>query len=241
MNYITSLKEKDNRKALYAALIFMMLMLLFFLLVSLDEPDPPLQEEIIELEFGGELEGGSAASEQPTEEVVEETVTESAKQVDTQDESPVVVASGQGNSHTSTNTQEAKPDPVDNSLGFPGGGGGTTGGNGNGTGFGDGNGVDGDGGTGVGPGMGKNNLNRKCIDKGGLSVQTQEEGKVAVDIWVNDKGEVVQVKFNPSKSNSPSNYLIGLAKRYAKTRMYEKLLGAPKQFVGTQVYNFTKE
>jgi hypothetical protein len=151
-----------------------------------------------------------------------------------------VVASGQGSSHTSTNTQEAKPDPVDNSLGFPGGGGGTTGGNGNGSGFGDGNGVDGDGGSGIGPGMGKENLTRKCIDKGGLPVQTQEEGKVVIDVWVNDKGEVVKVKLN-SRTNTPSNNLIGLAKRYAKTRLYQKLLGAPTQFVGSVTYNFTKE
>jgi hypothetical protein len=240
MEFIGSLKEKDNRKALYAALIFMMLMLLFFLLVSLDEPDPPFQEDIIELEFGGELEGGSAASEQQTEEVVEETVTESAEQVDTQDESPVVVASGQGASSSSTNTQEAKPDPVDNSLGFPGGGGGTTGGNGGGAGFGAGDGVNGEGGSGVGEGMGKTNLNRKCIDKGGMPEQTQLEGKVVIDIWVNDKGEVVSVKLNP-KTNTPSNILINLAKRYAKTRLYEKLLGAPKQLVGSVTYNFTKE
>ena len=239
MEFIRSLKEKDNRKALYAALIFMMLMLLFFLLVSLDEPDPPLQEEIIEIEFGGELEGGSAASAQETK-VTKESVAESAEQVDTQDESSVVVASGQGTSSTSTNTQETKPYPVDNSLGFPGGGGGTTAGGGGGSGFGDGNGVDGDGGTGVGPGMGKENLNRKCIDKGGLPVQTQEEGKVVIDVWVNDKGEVVTVRLN-SKTNTPSNNLIGLAKRFAKTRLYEKLLGAPKQFVGSVTYNFTKE
>jgi len=239
MEFIRSLKEKDNRKALYAALIFMMLMLLFFLLVSLDEPDPPLQEEIIELEFGGELEGGSAASQEVTEEIVEETVTESAEQVDTQDESAVVVPSGQGTSSTSSNIEEVKPDPVDNSLGFPGGGG-TTGGTGNGPGFGAGTGLEGDGGTGIGPGMGKENLNRKCIDKGGLPVQTQEEGKVVIDIWVNDKGEVVSVKLN-SKTNTPSNTLIGLAKRYAKTRLYEKLLGAPNQFVGSVTYNFTKE
>ena len=240
MEFIGSFKEKDNRKALYAALIFMMLMLLFFLLVSLDEPDPPFQEEIIEIEFGGELEGGSAASLQQTQEFIEETVTESAEQVDTQDESSVVVPSGQANSSTSTNTQEAKPDPVDNSLGFPGGVGGTSAGIGKGTGFGEGTGHEGDGGTGVGPGMGKENLNRKCIDEGGLPVQTQEEGKVVIDIWVNDKGEVVSVKLN-SKTNTPSNVLIGLAKRYAKTRLYEKLLGSPKQYVGSVTYNFTKE
>jgi len=240
MEFIGSLKEKDNRKALYAALIFMMLMLLFFLLVSLDEPDPPFQEEIIEIEFGGELEGGSAASESQSDEVVEETVTESAEQVDTQDESPVVVPSGQGSSSTSTNTEEVKPDPVDNSLGFPGGNGGTTDGTGTGPGFGAGTGLEGAGGTGVGPGMGKENLNRKCIDKGGLPVQTQEEGKVVIDVWVNDKGEVVKVKLN-SKTNTPSNNLIGLAKRFAKTRLYEKLLGAPNQYVGSVTYNFTKE
>lgn len=240
MEFIGSLKKKDNRKALYAALIFMMLMLLFFLLVSLDEPDPPIQEEIIEIEFGGELAGGSASSEQTTEEVVEETVTESAEPVDTQDESPVVVPSGQGTSSTSTNTQEAKPDPVDNSLGFPGGAGGNTGGNGTGPGFGNGTGVDGDGGTGTGPGMGTENLSRKLIDAGSVPVQTQEEGTVVLDIWVNDKGEVVTVKLN-SKTNTPSSTLIGLAKRYAKTRLYDKLLGAPNQFVGSVAYNFTKE
>lgn len=240
MEFVKSLKEKDNRKALYAALIFMMLMLLFFLLVSLDEPDPPIQEEIIDIEFGGELAGGSASSEQTTEEVIEETVTESAEPVDTQDESPVVVPSGQGTSSTSTNTQEAKPDPVDNSLGFPGGAGGNTGGNGTGSGFGDGTGVDGDGGTGTGPGMGTENLSRKLIDAGSVPVQTQEEGTVVLDIWVNDKGEVVTVKLN-SKTNTPSSTLIGLAKRYAKTRLYDKLLGAPNQFVGSVAYNFTKE
>ena len=240
MEFIGSLKEKDKRKAVYAALIFMMLMLLFFLLVSLDEPDPPFQEEIIELEFGGELEGGSAASQEVTDEVVEETVTESAEHVDTQEESTVVVTSGQGSSSTSSNTEETKPDPVDNSLGFPGGGGGTTGGNGGGSGFGEGDGVDGNGGTGTGPGMGTENLKRKCIDKGGLPVQTQEEGKVVIDVWVNDKGEVVKVKLN-SKTNTPSNTLIGLAKRYARTRLYEKLLGAPNQYVGSVTYNFTKE
>ncbi len=241
MEVVKSLKEKDNRKALYAALIFMMLMLLFFLLVSLDEPDPPMQEEIIEIEFGGELEGGSAASEEITEEVVEETVTESAEEIETQEESPVVVASGQNqSSSTSTNTQEAKPDPVDNSLGFPGGGGTTGSGTGNGPGFGNGTGLNGDGGKGVDDGMGTENLSRKCIDKGGLPVQTQEEGKVVIDVWVNDKGEVVKVKLN-SKTNTASNNLIGLAKRFAKTRLYQKLLGAPTQFVGSVTYNFTKE
>lgn len=239
MVFIGSLKEKDNRKALYAALIFMMLMLLFFLLVSMDEPDPPLQEEIVEveIEFGSPVAGGSAANTQ-SEQQVENTVQESAQEIDTQEEeSPVVQHSGQGNSSTSTNTTQETP-AVDDAFTF-GGNGGNTNGGGNGPGFGDGDGVDGDGGTGTGPGT--ENLKRKVIDRGGITAQSQEEGKVAIDIWVNDKGEVVKTRFNPNKSNSPSSYLIGLATKWAKTMQYEKLLGAPVQFVGTQVFNFTKQ
>lgn len=241
MEFIGSLKEKDNRKALYAALIFMMLMLLFFLLVSMDEPDPPLQEKIIEIEmeFGSPPMGGSAANNQSSEQVVN-SVQESAQEVDTQDESTVVVPSGQGENHSTNNTTEETP-KVDDAFTF-GGNGGNTSGNGNGPKFGNGDGV-GDGGEGNSPGSGfeTNNLKRKVVDKGGITAQSQEEGKVAIDIWVNDKGEVVKTRFNPNKSNSPSSYLIGLATKWAKTMQYEKLLGAPTQYVGTQVFNFTKQ
>ena len=105
---------------------------------------------------------------------------------------------------------------------------------------GDGNGHDGKGNNGQGEGEGTINLKRKIIDKGGITAQSQEEGKVAIDIWVNDKGEVVKTKLNASKSNSPSQYLIGLAKKWAKTMQYEKSLGSPTQYVGYQVFSFTK-
>jgi len=107
-------------------------------------------------------------------------------------------------------------------------------GNGNGDGV-------GEGGQGTDTGAGTTNLKRKVINYGGITAQSQEEGKVAIDIWVNDKGEVVKTRFNPNKSNSPSSYLIGLATKWAKTMQYEKLLGAPTQYVGTQVFNFTKQ
>lgn len=239
MNFIATLKEKDNRKALYAALIFMMLMLLFFLLVSMDEPDPPLQEKIVEveIEFGAPEMGGSAANSDSQEEVVN-TVSETAQDIETQEDSPVYQASGNGTSTTSNETQEEQP-KVDEGLTF-GGNGGNTGGNGNGPGFGSGDGV-GDGGQGNSAGSGTTNLNRKVIDYGGITAQSQQEGKVAIDIWVNDKGEVVKVKFNPSKSNTASDYLIGLAKKWAFTMQYDKSLGSPTQFVGSQVFNFKKQ
>lgn len=234
-------EKKDTRKAIYAALIFLKLLILFFLLVSMDEPDPPLKEEIIEVEidFGGEAGGSSPSSESSSEST--NSVTESAQEVDQQEESPVVVPSGSGSSPKATNTQpvEETPQP-DNSLGFPSGNGGDTNGNNNGPGFGDRDGHDGNGPSGPGEGEGTVNLKRKIVDKGGITAQSQEEGKVAIDIWVNDKGEVVKTKLNASKSNSPSQYLIGLAKKWAKTMQYEKSLGSPTQYVGYQVFSFTK-
>ena len=49
---IQALREEDHRRALYAALVFIMLLILFFLLVSLEVPDPPLEEEIVEISAG---------------------------------------------------------------------------------------------------------------------------------------------------------------------------------------------
>jgi len=242
MNFIATLKEKDNRKALYAALIFMMLMLLFFLLVSMNEPDPPLQEKVIEveIEFGGESGGGSPSSE--SSETIVNTVSEAAQDIETQEEvSPVQQNTAQGTKPNSNNTQEEQPDKVDNELGFkPGGNKGTNGEEGEGDKQGDGfkDGDKGDGPKGDGP---KTNLNRKVANYGGITAQSQEEGKVAIDIWVNEKGEVVKVKFNPTKSNTASDYLIGLAKKWAYTMEYEKSLGSPTQFVGYQVFNFKKQ
>lgn len=240
MNFIGTLKKKDNRKALYAALIFMMLMLLFFLLVSMDEPDPPLKEKVIEIEieFGGESGGGSPNLE--SSETTTNTVSESAQDIETQDDSPVHQDDGQGSSADSDNTQEEQPDKVDSDLGFkPGGNGGS---NGNNTGDETGDGLtSGHGGNGPDGEGSKTNLNRKVVNYGGITAQSQQEGKVAIDIWVNDKGEVVKVKFNPSKSNTASDYLIGLAKKWAFTMEYEKSLGSPTQFVGYQVFNFKKQ
>tara|TARA_B100000809_G_C15119912_1_gene523914 strand:+ start:1905 stop:2630 length:726 start_codon:yes stop_codon:yes gene_type:complete len=241
MNFIVGLKEKDNRKALYAALIFMMLMLLFFLLVSMNEPDPPLKEKVIEveIEFGGEPGGGSPRSE--SSETITNTVTESAQDIETQEESSVQQNTAQGTNANSNNTQEEQPDKVDSELGFkPGGNKGTNGEDGEddkqGGGFKDGD--KGDGPKGFGA---KTNLNRKVANYGGITAQSQQEGKVAIDIWVNDKGEVVKVKYNPSNSNTASDYLIGLAKKWAYTMAYEKSLGSPTQFVGHQVFTFKKQ
>jgi hypothetical protein len=68
----------------------------------------------------------------------------------------------------------------------------------------------------------------------------QEEGDIALDIWVDASGAVVSTKYKESKSTSASNYLIDLARKAAKTTKYDKKPGASVEHVGYQVFSFTK-
>ena len=241
MRFIKALKEEDERKALMATLLFILLMVLFFLLASMEIPDPPLEEEIIEIEmdFGAEPEGGSSSSEQP----VTEPVTEAAEHVDTQEESPVQVVSGNGSSSNSQNTTTPDPDPdpeptYDQSLAFGGNSSGNT--TGDGTGFGQGQGVDGNG-PGTSGGPGETNTSRKLLSSDKITEQTQDEGVIALDLYVNEFGKVVRVKYNEAKSNGGKDYLITIAKKNAMTFKYEPIPGAPVQFVGTVPFKFVKQ
>jgi hypothetical protein len=243
MKFLKALKNEDDRKALAASLIFMMILLLFFLLAGFEVPDPPLQEKIVEveIEFGSQPIGGSASNSENIQEVTQVT-TPPSQDIDTQEESPVTVNDGQANtnqetSNTSTQTEEPK---VDNTFTF-GGNGGNTSGNGSGTGFGNGDGVGGNGhGDTPGDGSSTYNTKRKLIDKGGITAQTQEEGKIALDIWVDENGNVVRTKYNASHSTSGSENLKTLARKWAFTLQYDKLLGAPVQHVGYKVFTFKK-
>ena len=99
-------------------------------------------------------------------------------------------------------------------------------------------------GEGVGSGVGDSgdpeltNLNRKIINYGEIKVSPQEEGKVSLYIWVNEGGDVVRVKFDPTNSNTSSDYLISLAKKWAFTMKYEKVANSQVQWVGYEIFNF---
>ena len=242
MSFLKALKNEDHRKALYASLIFMMILLLFFLLAGFEVPDPPLEEKIVEveIEFGSQPIGGSSSNSESIQEVTQVT-TPPSQEVDTQEDSPVVVNSGHSNSHqeTTNTTSETEQPKVDDAFSFDGNGGNTIG-NGTGTGFGDGDGVGGNG-PGNTPGDGNaTNRKRKLIDAGGITAQTQEEGKIALDIWVDENGNVVRTKYNASHSTSGSENLKTLARKWAFTLQYDKLLGAPVQHVGYKVFTFKK-
>ena len=242
MKSLAALKEEDHRRALYASLVFIMLLILFFLLVSLEEPDPPLKEPIVEIELpdfeivetGSADEGGSNNDEgSPITDA--NNIQEAPQDNAVQDESDVVVQ--QGNGDSDSQNQDSDADQPDNSLSFPGNGGGN--GTGNGTGFGEGDGV-GDGGSGNGPGGGTYNPNRKLIKDPIFDGHAQEEGKIALDIWVDADGKVVRAAIKESKSTSGSAYLINLAKKAAYTMKYEKKSGSGIEHVGYKVFSFKR-
>lgn len=237
---LRALKEEDHRRALYASLVFIMLMILFFLLVSLEEPDPPLKEVIIPIEmenieipeeFMQDNAGGGGEEGHANPEVSE--AVDPAPPVVTQTEQSVQTNAGNGNQN---NNQVQNPKP-DDGLTFNGN-------NGTGTGTGDdgfGTGTGVDGGTGGGPGGdGIYNPNRKVTGPPTFDGNAQEGGKIALDIWVDENGNVVQVRYKESKSTSGSNYLIKLATKAAYTMKYDKKPGAVKEHVGYQIFEFTK-
>lgn len=241
MKILGVLRDEDHRKALYASMVFIMLMILFFLLVSLEQPNPPLKDKIIEIELpdievemGSQPAGGSTDNNEEAAPTNNQNVEDSPRNVITQREETTPVPKGNGTSNNNNSNNEPKPD---NTFTFPGGGGGN--GNGNGDGFGNGSGVGGNG-DGNTPGNGTTNLNRKVTYKPPFNSNAQEEGTIALDIWIDANGNVVNTRYKESKSTSASNYLIDLARKAAKTTKYDKKPGASVEHVGYQIFSFTK-
>ncbi|MEZ4922001.1 MAG: hypothetical protein R2780_02410 [Crocinitomicaceae bacterium] len=244
-NSIQALREEDHRRALYAALVFIMLLILFFLLVSLEVPDPPIEEKIVEItfedieyDFGSQPEGGSQSSEVSPDDVAVPDPVDPAPDVDTQVEETVNVntnpANGSGQSQNNPNNNQPQ---VDNSFAFPGSGNGQ--GTGTGDDFGSGSGVGGNG-SGNTPGDGTYNPNRKIVQPPSFNANAQEEGKIALDIYIDAEGNVVKTKFKSSKSTSGSDYLKKLAEAAARTMKYDKKPGAGLEYVGYQIFSFKK-
>lgn len=235
-------KEEDHRKAFFVSCIFVMLMILFFLLVSLKEPNPPLKPEVIEFELPDvEIEQGAAEAggnennnSESSEPTTNNDVQESAQEIVQQTEESTPVPSGNGNAQTD-NTTESIPKP-DDAFTF---GGSNGNGNGNGTAFGDGDGVGGNG-DGNTSGDGNYNPSRTVTTNPTFNANAQEEGVVAIDIWVDANGNVVRTRFNETESNTGNQYLIRLAEKAAKTMKYSKKPGAATEKVGYKKFKFIK-
>ncbi len=216
-NPLLYLKEKEHQHAFYAVAIFIMLTTLFFLLVSLKSPVKEVEEvepieAVIEVSFAEPASAGSEAASQNnlTKEVVEDIAVQN---------------------EPSVTTQTAATNNVDQAFNFnPSSG------------------------TVDGPKFGDNEGN-DIVDSGpahaGISSRSmlkepifntnlQEEGEIALKLWVDANGFVVKTLLDADHSNSGSQFLIREAIKAAKTMRYNSKEGAPSEFVGTKIFSFKK-
>lgn len=108
-------------------------------------------------------------------------------------------------------------------------------GNGSGTGDGDGN------GPGISKGNGKPNWDlagRKNLRLPVPNTKFSEEGKVVVQIKVNQSGTVISAKAGVKGSTTSDPTLLDIAKKAALTAKFNENPDAPDEQIGTIIYNF---
>ena len=168
----------------------LVLLFLLFCGFKYQNPPPPAKKVImIELStLGGGGGGGNEAisqlKSQPT----------SSQNISTQDvdDNPEVYSSPNVKKNTNSNTSVNTPKPDQNAIFRPGMGGGTGGGSGSGSGPGSGSGIGPGTGSGKGGGIGYGYGNRGMIKIPDMTIK--EEGKVYVEVHVNEDGYVIDAK-----------------------------------------------
>lgn len=147
---------------------------------------------------------------------------------------------GDGNDKVGGNKGKAYGNP--NDRGYNGGGGsgtGTGGGDGSGTGPGSGSGSGGGSGGGRGTGVGNYMLaGRKNLNKPQPDYVCNEQGVVAVKIWVDRSGNVVRAEAGDRGTTNSASCLATQAVIAAKKTKWQANEGAAETQVGKIVYNF---
>lgn len=205
--------EKDRNRGLITAVVFGAVMLILLLFLSVSEPDPPLRDIPVFIEFtpemfiepsssgsdGGAPDSGSDRPDPTPPDAGDPVVT-------TNTPKPVRHNSGQGGSTvvTNPNPPQQQPDPT---FTFGGGGSGGSGGGSTGPGFGQGTGDPGPGGTGTG-----NTAPRKIVQNPCTPERTTDEGEVYLSITIDETGRVVRADNIPSKSTTSSVSSINAAR-----------------------------
>tara|TARA_B110000037_G_scaffold58902_1_gene71917 strand:+ start:57635 stop:58273 length:639 start_codon:yes stop_codon:yes gene_type:complete len=209
-NPLLALKQKEHQHAFYAVAIFIMLSILFFLLVSLKTPTEN-EEEVEPIETNVEI-----SFEAPSASGSENASTYNPTPVEAQD---VAVQN-----ESSISVEKTAAPQVDKAFNFS-----PTDGKSDGPTFGDNtewNIVD------VGP-FETGSLSRAIIKKPNFESNLQEEGEIALKLWV-------KALLDPNQSNSGSQYLIHEAQKAAKTMRYFTNVNVPSEYVGTKIFSFKK-
>ncbi len=216
-NPLLYLKEKEHQHAFYAVAIFIMLTTLFFLLVSLKSPVKKVEEvepieAVIEVSFAEPASSGSetVSPNNLTNEVVEDIAVQN---------------------EPSVTTETAATNSVDNAFNFN-----PSSGTLDGPKFGDNEGNDI-----VDSGPAHEGISsRSILEEPTFNTNLQEEGEIALKLWVDAKGFVVKALLDADHSNSGSQFLVREAIKAAKTMRYNTKEGVPSEFVGTKIFSFKK-
>ncbi|WP_290846836.1 energy transducer TonB [Flavobacterium sp.] len=149
---------------------------------------------------------------------------------------------GDGDDGKAGNKGSRDGDPY--ARGYNGGGGsggGKGGGNGTGEGIGSGSGYGGGSGGGRGTGVGNGNYslgNRKPLSKPKPNYTCNEEGQVAVKIWVDRNGKVTRAQAGDRGTTNGAKCLADQAERAALDTKWETDSDAPETQVGKIIYSF---
>lgn len=244
------IQEKNSRKGLIGTILFHLLLLILFLFVGMAYPDPPPPEEGITINFGASDEGmGEEQPENPTNEATNEsesvesettTSAQAEEQLTTQNHTETVEVNASENNTTQENTTEEQTasqslsealNAFNNAESSANSNEGETGNPG------DQGSIDGDPnssnhtGGGIGNGVTYSLSGRNLISTPKIEDNSQEQGKVVVDIIVDKNGKVVKATPGGRGSTTTSAILYKKAKEAAlKTKFNAKpdLLGDQK-------------
>lgn len=235
-------------KALVFALLIVAGIVITSMFVYLYRPVPLPSDVVVELELGSPYAGGGSGGSQKTDpqptksEAVAPSMTDNEKEAPEVNTPNNVSTKPVTSNHTTTkpnNTKPSNPNALFGGMSEEGSGGGNNNGDGKGEG-----GKKGDGyGPGHEPGVYNPNGNyslegRKLLEKPTVEGGFDAEGKVVVDIWVDQNGKVIRTAINESLTNTSNKDLRDRAKRAAKRVVWNVDNGADIEQKGSVTINF---
>jgi len=212
------------------------------------DPPFPTEKVVMVMDFtsaggGGQSGGAEAISEvvsQTAKESQSESITESTETTSKVTDSKVTQKDPKKNNTTDKGNSTSSNNPANDFSNIFGGGGGSDGGDGGsqGGGFGPGTGPT------VGPNSGIGNGDgRSVVSKPALTNPTQEEGRVMVEVTIDQDGNVTKAvaKRSHSKTTTSNETLIKQAEKLAKQFKFSKDTQGPALQTTTFAINFTLE
>lgn len=248
---IESDRNEQSVKAVIATLVITVGIILLLMFINLYKPNPLPTEVLIELELGyGDPDAGGGSGGAKTISTPVEVKEEQSSSISTENtkESPIVHSTNNVNTNpvntnvaVNNNTKPNNPNALFPGMGEDGEGGGKDNGKGDGIGPNNGPGFGPDGkNEGInGPG-GPNWImeGRTAISKPTITDSFEEEGKVVVNVWIDQSGAVTRTSINESQTNTSSTKLRNLAEKAAKKWKYSGSTKASIEQKGLVIYKF---